>query len=179
MGNEGLDEEYKEEEALALKLLKTYSLTSQKAMTQLVQEIHRGADLKIELTNCALKMDGKKAQLMSLLQAYDVEHFGAILEEEEDYKAAVASEYDSSTSDTGLDFMNKEDVDLKELGQQAQATLKQQYTGEVGVEAWLNFEDDNDNGAGIDLEELGKRTRAAVDATFADELSDERGFEAA
>jgi hypothetical protein len=48
-------------------------------------------ELKIELKNCGLKTHGKKTKLVSLLQAYDAEQFGAILEGEEDNKAAVAS----------------------------------------------------------------------------------------
>jgi hypothetical protein len=75
---------------------------------------------------------------VSLLQAYDVEQFGAILMEEEDNKAAVASEFCSSTSDAGLDFgMDMEDADLKELGQQAQAAVEQQDPGEASFDSVL------------------------------------------
>jgi hypothetical protein len=172
MSDEGVDEEYEEEEEESFEGFEDQYVDEPKSNDPVSSRDWNSltvGDLKIELKNRGLKTYGKKTELVSLLQAYDVEQFGAVLGEEDD-EAAGASE-DNSSSDSDSDFMDMEDVDLEELGRQARAAVERQDTGESKVEAWLDLEDDD--GESIDLEELGKQARAAVDANFADEPSDE------
>jgi hypothetical protein len=95
MGNdEGMDEEYKEEEEVSFEGFEVQYANEPKANDPVSLRDRNSltmVELKIELKNCGLKTYGKKTKLVSLLQAYDAEQFGAILEGEEDSKAAVAS----------------------------------------------------------------------------------------
>jgi hypothetical protein len=107
MGDEGLDEDYKDEEEESFEGFEDQYVHKSKSNDPVSLRDWNSltiAEFKIEPSNCGHKTYyGKKTELVSLLQDYDVEQFGAILEEEEDVEAAVASQYDSGSSDTDLD----------------------------------------------------------------------------
>lgn len=124
------------------------------------------AKLRDELRSRGLKAYGKKAELIATLEQYDADTLTNSFEGD--------AEESASDSDFDLDF--EDDADMEEIGRQARAAV-QAYESVDSSPVEDDRDDDilgtDDFFANIDLNALGEEARAAVDAQFMEEPTDD------